>query len=273
MGSKFRNKKPRKVFIYCMVLETRQKSRTQRSQLINEIEFDSDKRFEKLCYCGQGCTRIPEALAKLYGHKVQSLDLSYNELLTLKGLGAFTDLRELVLDNNEIRDSLVVPDLPKLHTLSLNKNQICNLESFLLQVKEKLPMLSYLSLLGNQACPNQLSNQENDDEDYQRYRYFVLHHLPNLKFLDSNRVTNQERTEAKRRGKFMNVVTPASFLEGSLDVNVNVNQMNLSGRLKYTPLPRAMRNPEDYKGAYGKCRYRYSGKHSEGNRFISNSDL
>ncbi|ERL85461.1 leucine-rich melanocyte differentiation-associated protein isoform X2 [Dendroctonus ponderosae] len=225
----------------------------------------------RLCYCGQGCTRIPETLVKLYGAKVQSLDFSSNDLVTLKGLDAFQQLQELVLDNNQLGDSLTVPVLPKLHTLSLNKNQICNLEALLLQIKQNLPALNYLSLLGNQACPNQLSNQEHDEEDYQRYRYFVLYHLPQLKFLDSNRVSEQERWEAKNRGQFMNIVTPSGA--GNVNVNLQLNNLAISGNLKYSPLPRALRNPDDYKGAYGKCRYRYSGKHSEGNRFISNNDL
>lgn len=81
----------------------------------------------QLCYSGQKCQRIPEALVKLYGPKVQSLDLSYNELVNLKGLDGFTELRELVLDNNQLTDSLIIPYLPHLHTLSLNKNRVSNM--------------------------------------------------------------------------------------------------------------------------------------------------
>lgn len=225
-----------------------------------------------MCYSGQNCTRIPDALTKLYGHKVQSLDLSFNELITLKGLDTFTDLRELVLDNNKLGDNIDIPRLPKLHTLSLNKNQvfwklyrlnhthrfclqICNLELLLKQIKNNLPALTYLSLLGNHACPNQLSNSENDEEDYQRYRsvdlintlqwidlnldrYYVLYHLPNLKFLDSNSVKVEELNQAKSRGKFMNVVSPNKF-DGVVDI---------PGHFKYTPLPKSLRSPEDYKG-------------------------
>lgn len=78
----------------------------------------------QLCYSGQKCQRIPEALVKLYGAKVQSLDLSYNELVTLRGLEGFPLLTELVLDNNQLTDTLVLPYLPHLHTLSLNKNNV-----------------------------------------------------------------------------------------------------------------------------------------------------
>ncbi|KAJ8946628.1 hypothetical protein NQ318_007233 [Aromia moschata] len=218
-----------------------------------------------LCYSGQKCRRIPETLVKLYGPKVHSLDLSYNELVALNGLEGFPKLRELVLDNNLLSDSLVLPYMPDLHTLSLNKNNICDIESLLTQIRQNLPSLTYLSLLGNKACPNELSGEENDEEDYQRYRYYVLYHLANLKFLDSNKVREIERVEARRRGKFMNIIRPKSTISDNIINNSITNN--------FTPLPRSMRSPEDHRGAYGKCRYRYSGKHSEGNRFISNSDL
>lgn len=39
-------------------------------------------------------------------------------------------------------------------------------------------------------------------------RYFVLHKLRNLKFLDSRRVTHTEHLEAEARGAFMKVVRP-----------------------------------------------------------------
>lgn len=76
----------------------------------------------QLCYSGQKCYRIPEALVKMYGTKIQSLDLSYNELVSLRGLEGFPLLRVLVLDNNQLTDSMVLPYMPHLHTLSLNKN-------------------------------------------------------------------------------------------------------------------------------------------------------
>ena len=53
--------------------------------------------------------------------------------------------------------------------------QISNLETLLSKVAHNLPSLHYLSLLGNLACPNQLSDVEKDEEDYQRYRY--EHHI------------------------------------------------------------------------------------------------
>ncbi|CAH0558862.1 unnamed protein product [Brassicogethes aeneus] len=218
----------------------------------------------RLCYSGQKCEKIPEAIVKLYGTKVQSLDLSYNELHTLRGLEGFPLLKELVLDNNQLTDSIVLPYLPYLHTLSLNKNNIDDLEVLLIKINHNLPMLNYLSLLGNKACPNKLSNLDSDEEDYQRYRHYVLYHLPSLKFLDSSKVTDMERKEARRTGQFMKIIRPKTC---------EVKESKEEKEDPFTPLPKNIRRPEDFKGVYGKCRFRYSGKHSEGNRFISNNDL
>ena len=94
-------------------------------------------------------------------------------------------------------DDMIIPSIPHLHTLTLNKNKIGDLEGFLTQVKNSCPRLSYLSLLFNAACPNELVGK--DDEDYRRYRYLVLNALPNLKFLDSNAVTAEVRWASRIR--------------------------------------------------------------------------
>lgn len=224
------------------------------------IVFDSGR----LSFVGQECHRLPSVLAKLYGPRVISLDLSYNCLTTLSGVEQFPNLQELILDNNQLPDSTMFPSLPNLHTLSLNKNCIVNLELLITKVSHQLPSLRYLSLLGNKACPNQLSDQDKDEEDYQRYRYYVIHHLPKLDFLDSSQVKLSERQEAQRKGQFMRIMRPTA--SPSLEEDAS------SGSL-YTPLPNTRREITDHQGAYGRCRYRYSGKHSEGNRFIQNKDL
>ncbi|NXY06087.1 LRMDA protein, partial [Pteruthius melanotis] len=131
---------------------------------------------------------------------------------SLEGLKTFTYLEELILDNNLLGNDLLLPRLPHLHTLTLNKNQISfqrNTCKILLDhLAEVVPSLQYLSLLGNIACPNELVCKEKDEDDYQRYRYFVLHKLTNLKFLDTRKVTTREREEALIRGAFMKVVKP-----------------------------------------------------------------
>ncbi|KAK9964731.1 hypothetical protein ABG768_005877, partial [Culter alburnus] len=43
---------------------------------------------------------------------------------SLTGLKAFSQLEELIVDNNLLGNDLRLPRLPRLHTLTLNKNQI-----------------------------------------------------------------------------------------------------------------------------------------------------
>ncbi|XP_057231856.1 leucine-rich melanocyte differentiation-associated protein [Malurus melanocephalus] len=173
-----------------------------------KLKKDETKGRAQVSYISQDCEEIPEFLGRKYGHMAKRLDLSFNLLRSLEGLKTFSYLEELILDNNLLGNDLLLPRLPHLHTLTLNKNQISELESLLDHLAEVVPSLQYLSLLGNIACPNELVCKEKDEDDYQRYRYFVLHKLTNLKFLDTRKVTRREREEALIRGAFMKVVKP-----------------------------------------------------------------
>ena len=42
----------------------------------------------------------------------------------LEGIQGFTELRELILDGNEIDDEVIFPVLNYLHTLTMNKNKV-----------------------------------------------------------------------------------------------------------------------------------------------------
>ena len=48
--------------------------------------------------------------------------------------------------------------------------QLSNIDALLDDIEKNFPKLTYLSLLGNTACPNQLSCHDKDEEDYLRYR-------------------------------------------------------------------------------------------------------
>jgi len=45
-----------------------------------------------------------------------------------------------------------------------------DLDRLLSILKSRVPGLTYLSLLGNEACPDQLSCHDKDEDDYRRYR-------------------------------------------------------------------------------------------------------
>uniref|UniRef100_T1J5B4 U2A'/phosphoprotein 32 family A C-terminal domain-containing protein n=1 Tax=Strigamia maritima TaxID=126957 RepID=T1J5B4_STRMM len=226
-----------------------------------------DQLEEKLSYLNEDCVGIPEKLANSYGGTTRRLDLSYNFISNLDGLEKFVHLEDLILDNNQLDDSITFTPNPFLHTLSLNKNKISDLDGLLSKISNSFPNLRYLSLMGNLACPHQLSGADKDDDDYQRYRYYVIYKLQKLKFLDFMPVKSREAREANRVGKYMRVIRPSS------SQMVEHIELPFSLRSAYSPLPKATTSLGSHSGAYGKCRYHYSGKHSEGNRFIRNSDL
>jgi len=221
-----------------------------------------------LTFAGQDVECIPPWLASKYAANTQRLDLSYNRLRSLKGLTGFNGITELILDNNALTDDVEFPLMENLTTLTINKNNIRNLETFLNKIAGNVPSLTYLSLLGNQACPNQLSSVDKDENDYTRYRLYVLHRLPRLKFLDSTTVTEAERKEGIRVGEYMKVVTAD-------DNTVNVRNVPEKETMEtpYSALPSSSNTEKGHQSSVGKCRYIYYGKQSEGNRFIENNDL
>lgn len=231
-----------------------------------EADSGAVRNGSQVSYISQDCSVIPEFLGRKYGNCTKRLDLSFNQLRSLQGLEEFTGLEELILDNNLLSNELRLPSLPHLHTLTLNKNQITDLEDLLEHLTQVTPSLQYLSLLGNQACPNELVSLDKDEDDYQRYRYFVLHKLTRLKFLDTRQVTKRELEEAVARGTFMKVMKP-------VDVEESNDAVSQSPEMPYSPLPSATRDLTKHRGLLGKCRYVYYGKQSEGNRFIRDDQL
>lgn len=226
-------------------------------------------------YTGQRAEKIPGGLVGVVGNDCTSLDLSYNELTSISSVKHFCRLQELILDNNKLRDLKTLPSIPSLTTLSLNNNKITDIDHTLRRIQECCPNVVYVSLLGNPGCPDQLTNPTStDDEDYNRYRLYAIYVLPStLRFLDSRPVTRHERNDAERRGKFSRTVKLTPELSPKFLPNPMEEFDDIFFNVHYTPLPRSIRDPLDHKGAFGKCKYRYSGKNSEGNRFISNNDL
>ena len=224
-------------------------------------------------YVGQDLESLSDLPASINRLLVRRLDLSFNLLKSLDGLERFENIEELILDNNELGDDFELPRLHRLHTLSLNKNSIAILTSLMDKIEDKLPCLKYLSLLGNEACPNQLSDMEKTENDYKRYRYYVLYRLPRLKFLDASQIKEKEIKEAKRIGEQLRVARPRNTGPGiSVDDPPEAAQEVSS---LYSPLPAGGHGHPSHqnKATFGKCKYVYYGKHSEGNRFIRNNDL
>lgn len=237
----------------------------------NPVSKDSSKLSQdpsQVSCVGSDVEKLAQSFIDAYSSVARRLDLSYNRLKSLEGIEKFAVLEELVLDNNQLTDDSLsnIPSLPHLRTLTLNKNNICDIETLLSKLTVMCPKLRYLSLLGNQACPHEMLGGGHDDEDYQRYRYYVLYKLPKLTFLDSRAVSAGERSEAKRKGEFTKVVRPTSNL-------FEETSRQQAPALGYTPLPKSTTVAGQHKAVFGQCKYVYYGKHSEGNRFIRNNQL
>ncbi|CAL4109616.1 unnamed protein product [Meganyctiphanes norvegica] len=267
----------------------------------------------ELCFVGQDCHRIPSILGSTYGLQTKRLDLSYNAIRTLDGLDKFPFLEELILDNNFIDDSAVFPKLQYLHTLSLNKNKICNLEALMSMMSKQVPNLRFLSLIGNEACPDQLSSMDKDENDYRLYRLYVLHHFPGLNFLDSSAVRRSELREALRRGGLMRLIRPPEHItvNGNIpkikngtkpiadstnnnngffqratspesckshdtsqdDLTFANGKLSSNGSAKKTLTHKTTNINKSKRCMYGTRKFKYLGTNSEGNRFITNQDL
>lgn len=82
-------------------------------------------RSNQLTYIAQDRKELPMVLATKFGPLANKLDLSYNSLTSFKNINLFTNLSELILDNNNLEDDQLDfrPNL-RLKTLSLNKNKV-----------------------------------------------------------------------------------------------------------------------------------------------------
>jgi len=228
-----------------------------------EVSFLDDGKH--LSVVGNELEEIPADLGEKYGPKVSQLDLSNNVIKKISHLSKFTVLDTLVLDNNKLTSKQDFPKIKTLKTLCVNNNEITELGVFLDSVSPAFPNLTYLSLLKNPSCPNYFTGKE--QADYQRYRYFVLHKLPHLKYLDYTPVTSEEQKEAERVGKYIGQVIRPSEEEYKKPKKAEEDE-------KIKALPSDLR-PSDKPGgaSFGVSRYVYYGRQSEGNRFIKDDQL
>eukprot|EP01117_Protostelium_nocturnum_P012674 TRINITY_DN466_c0_g1_i1.p1 TRINITY_DN466_c0_g1~~TRINITY_DN466_c0_g1_i1.p1 ORF type:complete len:247 (-),score=96.39 TRINITY_DN466_c0_g1_i1:42-782(-) len=210
---------------------------------------------------------FPASYGDKYGVHTKQVDLSYNSLTKIENLSKFTKLTSLVLDNNQLESKQDFPKNPNLQTLWVNNNNITDLKEFIDCIQKAFPNINYLSMMKNPACPNYFTGK--DAEDYQRYRYYVLHKLRKLKFLDSSPVTEKEKKEAIRIGPYMITAKPAQQQQQQPQAK-NENENVPKEEYSSSPPP----EPEGKgKTRIGVASYVYHGKHSEGNRFIMNQDL
>uniref|UniRef100_A0AAQ4NQF4 Leucine rich melanocyte differentiation associated n=1 Tax=Gasterosteus aculeatus aculeatus TaxID=481459 RepID=A0AAQ4NQF4_GASAC len=202
----------------------------------------------QISYIGHDGTDIPEFLGDTYGHFARRLDLSFNLLRSLAGLEMFTALEELIVDNNLLGNDLLLPRLPNLHTLTLNKNKLTDIEDLLEHLADVTPSLVYLSLLGNEACPNQLVSPDKDEDDYQRYSHLrrldlKVNHCPTLLCPED---PEMPRTT---KGSLPSVAT--STMESTQKATDSSATTNSDGRLVRKKTQRDMSDEERYQSERG----------------------
>lgn len=222
---------------------------------------------DQLSLVGLDLVAVPPHIGEKYGGSVKKLDLSYNNIEKISHLERFVNLSALMLDNNSLCSEENFPKIEGLKTLSVNNNNITDIRKFLETVKEKFPNLTYLSMLKNPACSNEFTGRDSDD--YQRYRYYVLHILRGLRFLDSREVVDEERKEALRVGHLCLPARPdPSQYTRSGTPNGEKDAENVPAEL-----PQDLKQEGVGKASFGLSNYVYYGRQSEGNRFIVNDDL
>jgi len=231
---------------------------------VNVGKVEINQNAEQLSIISQGITEIPSNITGCT--TIKQLHLSYNAIEKLDKLELFTNLNSLVVDNNNlISDQSSIPIIKSLQTLWVNNNNISDLKLFLDCISKSFPNLTYLSMLKNPACPNYFTGK--DFEDYKRYRLYVIYRMKKLKFLDYSPVSDEERKESTLRGPYL--LTVKADLSQLKPIMIETNaEENLLPSLPDTLQPEG-KGP----ARFGISNYVYVGKHSEGNRFITDDHL
>ena len=246
---------------------------------------------------------LPDSI-KVNARTVTEINLSFNELdeSFLPQLLLFPNVTTVVLDNNALTSLQGFPTLSNLQTLWINNNQIGEIQSVVTILPSRCPQLRFLSLLRNGCCPNELLGA--GPAEYRRYRLYVRFCIPTLQILDSTPFSAEDIKEAREKGRFMHAAvkvtspeatTPtvsglATPPDGAVTPQERLPLVN-NGFVPATKLKfknNAGDNLEPNNGdgkervaLHARCdgpyyftqRHFYSGKASEGNRFIKDDQL
>lgn len=162
---------------------------------LEEGRQDSELSPKRIGLAYQGLAEIPPKLLQRYGTDVAILDLTSNNLLDFKFLLELPKLETLILDHNHLTTHVKFPFCPQMSTLWINHNDIVNLGFFISMLEQSFPNLQCLSMMNNPAAPSYFN--DGTFEQYTDYRQFVISRLRNLRLLDDEVVTPDERKVAE----------------------------------------------------------------------------
>jgi len=213
----------------------------------------------------RGLTQLTEDFVTKFGSTCKRLDLTDNEIKSGAYFDRLTALEVLVLDKNNIETLDGWPVMKNVTTLWLNNNKISDNTAMMDFLSKTFPNLAYLSMMKNPACPNMYFS-DGEAEAYQRYRYYIIHRLKKLKFLDATPIDANERKEAEKRGAFSTVAKPKNVPK--------VAEQPTTTPTTPEPKKREVKEHTPKTSTFlAKGRARYDGANSEGNRFIGNDEL
>ncbi|KAJ9450261.1 putative U2 small nuclear ribonucleoprotein Aprime [Diplonema papillatum] len=210
---------------------------------------------QELCKVADGLTALTSIAAS---SSVTILDVSHNEIESLEGLAQFPSLEILTLDNNPITTLAGMPVMKNLKTLWLNNCLLDDTDATLQTLIDAAPRLRFLSLLGNPMSKSELSGASADEAS--RYRLYTLYKIPSLSFLDATPVTPTERENAVSKGRYLKIARPAVVVDSEVSAPEANKHLEAAQTRKQAP-------------TFGKQRRFYTGKFSEGNRFIRDDAL
>lgn len=117
-----------------MVIMVAKSNESSNQQVTNQLHVITENgeqcfmwRSNQLTYIAQDRQELPSVLADKFGKLATKLDLSYNTLTSYRNINLFTNLSELILDNNHLDDDQLFDGFKqnlRLKTLSLNKNKV-----------------------------------------------------------------------------------------------------------------------------------------------------
>lgn len=154
---------------------------------------------------------IEEAEQRMNPTGDSTLVLRGRKIPVIENLGATKDLYACIdLTDNDIVKIPIIPKLTKLRTLLLGNNvisqvhpnafdSVTNLTSLVLS-GNKISSLAELCPLGNLKYLERLSLIDNPVAKEAHYRFFVIHVLgaaPTFRYLDFQRITDEERKQTK----------------------------------------------------------------------------
>ncbi|KAK3379287.1 leucine-rich repeat-domain-containing protein [Lasiosphaeria ovina] len=139
-----------------------------------------------------------------------SIDLTDNDIQLLGNFPLSPRLQTLLLAHNRISaiQQSLPASIPRLRNLVLTSNNLSELSD--LDILGQFPLLTHLSLLGNPV-----TKKEN-------YRYWVLWHCANVRFLDFQKVKLVERQKAKELFGSHETPTELASTVGNTEKALNV---------------------------------------------------